>query len=136
MVREICKDIMLLSARARKATLEDKEIAEDLLDTLKANSERCVGMAANMIGKAVAIIAFYNDGKYEVMYNPEIVKREGLYSTEEGCLSLEGVRPCKRYKNIKVKYQNEEMQTRFKTYSGFTAQIIQHEADHLEGIII
>lgn len=136
MVREICKDILFLQRKARAATAEDKVIAEDLLETLIANRERCVGMAANMIGEAVAVIAFDNEGKYEVMYNPEIVKQDGSYSTEEGCLSLEGVRPCKRYTSVKVKYQNESFQTRIKTYTGFTAQIIQHECDHLEGKII
>ena len=136
MVREICRDILFLQRRARAATLKDKGIAEDLLETLQANRERCVGMAANMIGEAVAIIAFDNEGKYEVMYNPEIIKRDGAYSAEEGCLSLEGVRPCKRYKSVKVKYQNCEFQTRIKTFTGFTAQIIQHECDHLEGKII
>lgn len=136
MVREICRDLLFLQRKARRATPEDKEIAKDLLETLCANRERCVGMAANMIGEAVAIIAFDNEGKYEVMYNPEIIKRDGAYSAEEGCLSLEGVRPCKRYKSVKVKYQNCEFQTRIKTYTGFTAQIIQHECDHLEGKII
>ena len=136
MVRDICRDVLFLSRKARAATAEDRAVAEDLLETLRANEERCVGMAANMIGEAVAIIAFNNEGVLEVMYNPEIVKRDGAYETEEGCLSLEGVRPCKRYRSVKVKYQNESMQTRFKTYQGFTAQIIQHECDHLEGIII
>ena len=136
MVREICRDILFLQRKARRATPEDKEIAKDVLETLWANRERCVGMAANMIGEAVAIIAFDNEGKYEVMYNPEIIKRDGAYSAEEGCLSLEGVRPCTRYKSVKVKYQNCEFQTRIKTYTGFTAQIIQHECDHLEGKII
>ncbi len=136
MVREICRDILFLSRKARPATAADIDIANDLLETLKANEERCVGMAANMIGKDVAIIAFNNEGSYEVMFNPEIVKRDGAYNTEEGCLSLDGVRPCKRYKSVKVKYQNEKMQIRQKTYQGWTAQIIQHECDHLEGIII
>ncbi len=136
MVREICRDILFLKRKARAATADDIEIANDLLETLKANEERCVGMAANMIGKDVAIIAFNNEGSYEVMFNPEIVKRDGAYNTEEGCLSLEGVRPCKRYKSVKVKYQNEKMQIRQKTYTGWTAQIIQHECDHLFGIII
>lgn len=136
MVRDICRDVLFLQRKARAATAEDTDIAGDLLETLKANSERCVGMAANMIGEAVAIIAFNNEGTYEVMYNPEIIKREGAYSTEEGCLSLEGQRPCKRYKTVKVRYQNEKMQIRLKTYQGFTAQIIQHECDHLAGIII
>ena len=136
MVREICRDILFLKRKAGPATAEDIEIANDLLETLKANEERCVGMAANMIGRDVAIIAFNNEGAYEVMFNPEIVKKDGAYTTEEGCLSLDGVRPCKRYKSIKVKYQNEKMQIRQKTYQGWTAQIIQHECDHLEGIII
>lgn len=138
MVRDICKDVLFLHRKARAATLEDKAIADDLFETLIAHSEWCVGMAANMIGEAVAIIAFYNGKGYEVMYNPEIIKRDGAYNTEEGCLSLsvEEKRPCKRYKSVKVKYQNEAFQTRIKTYQGFTAQIIQHECDHLEGIII
>ena len=136
MVREICRDILFLKRKARPATADDIEIANDLLETLKANEERCVGMAANMIGRDVAIIAFNNEGAYEVMFNPEIVKRDGAYTTEEGCLSLDGVRPCKRYKSVKVKYQNEKMQIRQKTYQGWTAQIIQHECDHLEGVII
>ena len=136
MVREICRDILFLSRKARKATAEDIEIANDLLETLKANEERCVGMAANMIGKDVAIIAFNNEGTYEVMFNPEIVKRDGAYNTEEGCLSLTGVRPCKRYKSIKVQYQNEKFQTRIKTFKDWTAQIIQHEIDHCDGILI
>ena len=136
MVCEICRDILFLGRKARKATADDIEIAKDLLETLKANEERCVGMAANMIGKDVAIIAFNNEGTYEVMFNPEIVKKDGAYSTEEGCLSLDGVRPCKRYKSVKVKYQNEKMQVRQKTYHGWTAQIIQHEIDHRSGIII
>ena len=126
MIREICRDILFLQRKARPATAEDIEIANDLLETLKANEERCVGMAANMIGRDVAIIAFNNEGAYEVMFNPEIVKKDGAYNTEEGCLSLEGVRPCKRYKSIKVKYQNEKMQVRQKTYQGWTAEIIQH----------
>ena len=138
MVRDICKDILFLQRKAREATPEDKKTADDLLETLKAHSDWCVGMAANMIGEAVAVIAFNNEGKYEVMYNPEIIKRDGAYNTEEGCLSLsiEEKRPCKRYKSIKVKYQNEKFQTRIKSYQGFTAEIIQHECDHLEGIII
>lgn len=136
MVREICRDILFLQRKARAATAEDKAIADDLLETLRANEERCVGMAANMIGEAVAVIAFNNGGVYEVMYNPEIIKRDGAYNTEEGCLSLDGVRPCKRYKSIKVRYQNEKMQFRIKSYGGFAAQIIQHECDHLSGIII
>ena len=112
------------------------DIAEDLLDTIKANSDRGVGMAANMIGKAVRIIVFTADKGYEVMFNPEIIKYSEPYETSEGCLSLDGERRTKRYRYIKVRYQNEKMQSRIKTYTGWTAQIIQHEIDHCNGIII
>ena len=130
MVREIMKDIDFLSQPSSVAT------AEDLLDTLIAHKDGCVGMAANMIGVSKRIIAFENDGGYMVMFNPEIIKRSEPYETEEGCLSLTGVRKAKRYKSIKVQYQNDKFQTRFKTFTGWTAQIIQHEIDHLSGIII
>ena len=136
MVREIMKDIEFLSRPSRPATAEDLPIAEDLLETLTAHKEGCVGMAANMIGESVRIIAFDNEGKYSVMFNPEIIKKSGPYEAEEGCLSLTGKRKAKRYQSIKVQYQNEKMETRFKTYTGWTAQIIQHEIDHLSGIII
>ena len=107
-----------------------------MLDTLAANKERCVGMAANMIGINKRIIVFDNEGTYMVMFNPEIIKRSGPYQTEEGCLSLEGTRPAKRWRSIKVRYQNEKFQERLKTFTGWTAQIIQHEVDYCEGIII
>ena len=136
MVRPIMKDQLFLSLRSAPATTEDLNIAQDLLDTLTANAEGCVGMAANMIGVAKRIIAFDNDGTYMVMFNPEIVKKEGLYSAEEGCLSLPGKRTAKRYRSIKVMYQNEAFQTRLKTFTGWTAQIIQHEIDHCNGILI
>ena len=136
MVREIMKDIKFLSRPSRPATAEDLPIAEDLLETLTAHKEGCVGMAANMIGESVRIIAFDIEGKYSVMFNPEIIKKSGPYEAEEGCLSLTGTRKTKRYQSIKVQYQNEKMETRFKTYPGWTAQIIQHEIDHLSGIII
>lgn len=136
MIREICKDETFLAQRAELATEEDRPVAEDLLETLKAHQEGCVGMAANMIGVNKRIIAFDNEGTYMVMFNPEIIKRSGAYQAEEGCLSLTGVRPAKRWNTIKVRYQNEKFQERFKTFTGWTAQIIQHEVDHCEGILI
>ena len=136
MVREIMKDINFLSIPSSVAVPEDLSVAEDLLDTLVAHKDGCVGMAANMIGVSKRIIAFENDGGYMVMFNPEIIKHADPYETEEGCLSLTGVRKTKRYKSIKVQYQNDKFQTRFKTFTGWTAQIIQHEIDHLSGIII
>ncbi len=136
MIREIMKDEAFLAQKAESATLEDLPVAQDLLDTLAANKERCVGMAANMIGVNKRIIVFDNEGTYMVMFNPEIIKRSGPYQAEEGCLSLAGTRPAKRWQSIKVRYQNEKFQERFKTFTGWTAQIIQHEVDHCEGIII
>lgn len=136
MIQPICKDVFFLGRPSRPAKPEDSAIAADLLDTLSANRERCVGMAANMIGQAVRIIAVDNGGELLVMYNPEILKREGTFETEEGCLSLEGTRKTTRYRKIKVRYQNAAFQTRIKTFQDFTAQIIQHECDHLEGKII
>ena len=136
MVREIMKDQFFLSMKSAPATAEDLDDARDLLETLEANAAGCVGMAANMIGVAKRIIAFDNEGTYMVMFNPEIVRQDGPYTAEEGCLSLPGTRSAKRYRSIKVKYQNEAFQTRFKTFSGWTAQIIQHEIDHCNGILI
>lgn len=136
MVQEICRDIVLLARKAEPAGLEDLPIAADLLDTLKAHEEECVGMAANMIGINKRIIAFDDNGTHRVMLNPEILKRSGPYEAEEGCLSLTGTRPARRWNSIKVQYQNEQLQTRMKTFTGWTAQIIQHEIDHCEGIII
>ena len=136
MVRPIMKDPLFLARRSQPAGQEDLAVAQDLLDTLEAHKEGCVGMAANMIGVSKRIIVFDNEGQYMVMFNPEIVKSAGLYEAEEGCLSLEGVRKTKRYQSIKVQYQNEAFQTRFKTFTGWTAQIIQHEIDHCNGILI
>ena len=136
MIREIMRDESFLAQKAEPATPEDLPVAQDLLDTLEANKERCVGMAANMIGFNKRLIIFDNEGIYTVMFNPEIIKRSGPYKMEEGCLSLEGTRPAKRWQSIKVRYQNEKFQERFKTFTGWTAQIIQHEVDHREGIII
>ena len=136
MVRDIMRDIAFLSQKAEAAAAEDKHIAEDLLDTLKAHKDGCVGMAANMIGVNKRIIAVEDGGKYIVMYNPEIIKKSDVFDAEEGCLSLTGTRKTKRYKNIKLKYMNENFQPRIKNFSGWVAQIIQHEIDHCEGIII
>ena len=136
MVREIMKDEVFLAEASEKATAEDTEIARDLLETLEAHTAGCVGMAANMIGVHKRIIAFDNEGSYMVMFNPEIVKKSGAYETEEGCLSLTGTRKTRRWQSIKVQYQNEKMQIRLKTFTGWTAQIIQHEIDHCNGIII
>ena len=130
------KDPLFLARKSVPATAEDASIGQDLLDTLEANRAGCVGMAANMIGQLKRIIVFDNDGKSMLMFNPEIVKSSGVYETEEGCLSLSGVRKTKRFKSIKVKYQNEAFQTRLKTFEGWTAQIIQHEIDHSNGILI
>ena len=136
MIRPIEKDPFFLGRKSRQATVEDLPIVRDLLETLAAHREGCVGMAANMIGQAVRIIAFDNEGSYMAMLNPEIIKCSDPYETEEGCLSLPGVRKTKRYRSIKVRYQNEIMQTRLKTFTGWTAQIIQHEIDHCSGILI
>ncbi len=136
MIRDICKDEAFLAQRAEPATPEDRAIARDLLETLEHHKNGCVGMAANMIGINKRIIAFDNEGSYMVMFNPEILKKAEPYAAEEGCLSLSGTRPAKRWKTIKVRWQNEDFQQRIKTFHGWTAQIIQHEIDHCEGIII
>ena len=136
MVREIVHDPILLAQKSVPAAAEDLDTARDLLETLMAHRDGCVGMAANMIGVLKRIIAFEDEGKYTVMFNPEIIRTAEPYETEEGCLSLSGIRKTKRYRSIKVQYQNEKMQTRFKTYTGWTAQIIQHEVDHCNGILI
>ena len=136
MVREICKGEAFLAQKAEPATEADLPVGQDLLDTLSAHRDGCVGMAANMIGINKRIIVFDNEGTYMVMFNPEIVRKSGPYDAEEGCLSLTGDRPTKRWKSIKVRWQNEQFQERLKTFTGWTAQIIQHEIDHCEGIII
>lgn len=137
MVKVLIHDPIFLAQPSVTATGEDICVAEDLLDTLKAHKETCVGMAANMIGVAKRIIAFDDNGKYMVMYNPQILKAEGEYTTQESCLSLlGGPRDTRRYQKIKVQYQTETMQSRIKTFTGFTAQIIQHEVDHCNGILI
>jgi len=136
MVREIVHDPILLAQKSAPATAEDLPVARDLLETLMAHRDGCVGMAANMIGVCRRIIAFEDEGKYTVMFNPEIIRTAEPYETEEGCLSLSGIRKTRRFRSIKVQYQNEKMQTRFKTYTGWTAQIIQHEVDHCNGVLI
>lgn len=136
MICEICKDEFFLRLPSREATAEDMDIARNLLDTLEAHSDGCVGMAANMIGVSKRIIAFDCEGTYMVMFNPVILKKEGAYQTEEGCLSLSGNRRTERFQSIKVQWQNEKFQTRAKTFTGWTAQIIQHEIDHCNGILI
>lgn len=136
MIYEIYKDEVFLAQKAEAATAEDLGVAQDLLDTLIAHKDGCVGMAANMIGVNKRIIAFNNEGEYMVMFNPVIIKQSGPYEAEEGCLSLTGTRKTKRYQTIKVQWQNEKFQTRLRTFTGWTAEIIQHEIDHCEGIII
>lgn len=136
MVKPICKDVLILSRKSTNATKTDLPTAADLLDTLVANKEICVGMAANMIGVNKAIIVFDNDGTPCEMFNPVIVYRKGLYLAEEGCLSLQGQRRARRHRTIKVQWQDRQMQTHVRNFTGWTAQIIQHEIDHCSGILI
>ena len=136
MIKPIIKDPIFLAQKSAPATMLDLPIAQDLRDTLEAYRDGCVGMAANMIGVAKRIIIFDDNGSATVMLNPEIVKCSEPYEAEEGCLSLAGTRKAKRYRSIKVRYQNERFEMRLKTYTGFTAQIIQHEIDHCNGVLI
>ena len=136
MIQPIMKDPIFLAQTSAPATEADLPVAQDLLDTLAAHKDGCVGMAANMIGVSKRIIVFDNEGTYMVMFNPEIVKCSQPYQAEEGCLSLTGRRTAKRYRSIKVQYQNDQFQTRLKTFTGWTAQIIQHEIDHCSGVLI
>ncbi len=136
MIKPIVRDPIFLSQKSAPATVLDLPTAQDLRDTLQAHRDGCVGMAANMIGVAKRIIIFDEDGKASVMFNPEIVKASGPYEAEEGCLSLTGTRKARRFRTIKVQYQNERFETRLKSYTGFTAQIIQHEIDHCNGVLI
>ena len=136
MLRELCRDETFLAQKAAPATADDLATAQDLLDTLIAHKDGCVGMAANMIGVCKRIIAFDNEGTYMVMFNPVIIRQSGPYEAQEGCLSLTGVRKTKRFQPVKVQWQNEQLQTRLKTFTGSTAEIIQHEIDHCEGILI
>ena len=137
MVRELVHDPILLARVSEPAVKEDWSVAQDLLETLIFHEKGCVGMAANMIGVTKRIIAFNDSGEYRIMLNPRIVKSSGEYETEEGCLSLlGGPRKTKRFEKIKVEFQTMDMKIRLKTYQGFTAQIIQHEIDHCNGILI
>ncbi len=136
MVRDIVHDPLFLGRKSENASECDISIADDLIDTLVENREKCVGMAANMIGKLKSIIVFDDIGTIREMFNPEIISQKQSFETEEGCLSLSGIRKVKRYKSIKVRWQTREFQVRIKTFSGWTAQIIQHEIDHCNGILI
>lgn len=137
MVRELVHDPFLLARKSTPATREDLDTARDLMDTLLFHREGCVGMAANMIGVRKRIIVFDNEGTYMTMFNPQIIKKTGLYDAEESCLSLlGGPRKCQRYQTIKVQWQNAQFQTRIKTFTGWSAQIIQHEIDHCNGVLI
>ena len=136
MIRPVCRDVLLLGRKSAPATADDLPIAQDLVDTLKANAHACVGMAANMIGELKRIIAIGAGPTVLVMLNPVIVKKSGAYEAEEGCLSLDGVRKTTRYKSIEVTYQDTKLRTRRARYTDYVAQIIQHEIDHLEGILI
>ena len=136
MIREIIHDPLLLAQKSEPAAEKDRRIITDLTDTLRANRDRCVGMAANMIGERKRIIAFYNGPILMIMINPKITKKSGEYNTEEGCLSLAGTRQTKRWQEITVSYLNESFQPLVNSFHGFTAQIIQHECDHCEGVLI
>lgn len=136
MVRKIVTDPRLLSRRAEDAGVEDLETARDLLDTLAARRSDCVGLAANMIGVNRRVIVFEDGGTDTVMFNPEIIRQSGPYQAEEECPSLPGARRAQRWRTIQVRYENELFQDRTATFTGRTAQIIQHEIDHCEGILI
>ena len=136
MIQPIMHDPLFLAQKSAPATPEDAPVARDLLETLTAHADGCVGMAANMIGVLKGIIAVEAEDGYLVLFNPVILKKSGPYDTEEGCLSLTGTRKAKRFQTVKVQWQNEKFQTRLKTFTGWTAEIIQHEIDHCEGIVI
>lgn len=136
MIKSVVHDPIFLSRPSAEATAADISVADDLMDTLKANADACVGMAANMIGVLKRIIVFNDNGTYCEMINPEIIAKRGMYETEEGCLSLTGVRKCTRYKTVKVKWLTRDLKPRIKNFEGFTAEIIQHEIDHCNGILI
>ena len=137
MVKDLMHDPIFLGQKSEEATLADIQTAKDLLDTLIAHRDECVGMAANMIGIKKRIICFDADGTYMTMFNPEIIKFSDAYNTEESCLSLlGGPRKIKRYKKIKVQYQTADFKVRVKNFEGWTAQIIQHEIDHCNGVLI
>ena len=136
MIKPVVRDVILLARKSAEATEEDAAVGRDLMETLIANSDRCVGMAANMIGVPKRIIAVNAGGSILLMYNPVILKKEGRYETEEGCLSLDGVRKTVRFRTVEVEYRDGSWKKRKQRFSGRTAQIVQHEMDHLEGILI
>jgi len=136
MIRDICRDESFLAIPSEPATAADLETGRDLLDTLAAHRDTCVGMAANMIGVNRRIIVFADGKELCIMYNPRIIRRSERYEAEEGCLSLTGTRKAVRWQKIKVEYETAEFRKRWKTYSGYTAEIIQHEIDHCDGILI
>lgn len=137
MVKELIHDPLLLARKSQPASREDMQVVQDLMDTFAAHRETCVGMAANMIGEFKNIIIFNNEDVTMVMLNPEIIRQEGPYTTKEGCLSLlGGPRETVRYQKIKVRYETAEFQIRLKTFTGWTAEIIQHEIDHCHGVLI
>ena len=136
MVKPIVRDVLFLGQNSEEATEKDTQVITDLKDTLRANHDRCVGMAANMIGYRKRIIIVSMGFMDMIMINPVILQKSGAYDTEEGCLSLDGVRKTKRYRKIRVQYLNEAFQKQTQEYEGYIAQIIQHECDHLEGVII
>ena len=136
MIKPIVKDVLFLGEKSTMATKDDIQVVNDLIDTLRANLDGCVGMAANMIGVKKNIIVVAAGPFQFAMINPVITKKSGAYQTEEGCLSLEGVRPCTRYQEIEVDYLDQNFKKQYGKYSGWTAQIIQHEIDHCNGIVI
>ena len=136
MIREIIKDPIFLAQKSEPATIDDAQVVKDLIDTLRANLDNCVGMAANMIGVKKAIVVVATGPFQFAMINPKITKKRGAFKTEEGCLSLTGVRPCTRYKEIEVDYLDQDFKPQHSKYTGWTAQIIQHEIDHINGIVI
>ena len=136
MIQPVNKDPLSLARKSTDATREDISVGQDLLDTLRAHEQECVGMAANMIGVHKRIIAVNADGQLLLMFNPEILRKSGRYQTEEGCLSLDGVRQTERFHSIKVRYLDTTFSVRIKTFTGWTAQIIQHEIDHCNGVLI
>ena len=136
MIRPIIHDPLFLAQKSQPATEADRQVITDLLDTLRANQDRCVGMAANMIGVRKRIIVFCNEPLLMIMINPQITAKSGEYEAEEGCLSLTGTRKAKRYKKITVSWQDQRFKPQTGTFEGYTAQIIQHEVDHCEGVLI
>lgn len=136
MIRPVMRDPMMLGLPCQEATPADLSVGQDLLDTLAFHTHECVGMGANMIGVRKRVIVFDDEGTHRLMFNPELVRGFGPYDTEEGCLSLTGKRPTSRFERIEVRYQDERFAVKAETFTGWTAQIIQHEIDHCNGIVI